>query len=183
MLVIRPTLSLAKRLKVKLATTDVESSTRLGDWYAIDIVLKRRQFILAVSAKSRVSVMIEAAPYVTFPDRLPLAIREVLSSIGLKREKIESEINEMNQILLAKTQDRSVIGTMNDYRRHLQFMENSGRFNPNNLLAVSLQITATPSLVMPGVWPQEVALQLFGEPPLNKLVRAPLQTPNLYLVK
>ncbi len=75
MIIIRPTASLAKRMKVRLKPDVGSSSTRLGDWYAMDIVIDRQQYILCTSEKSRLPIVISAAPYATFPSRLPMAPR------------------------------------------------------------------------------------------------------------
>lgn len=107
MVIIRPTASLAKRMKVKLTPTDVEPTTRLGDWYAMDIVLSKNQFILCVSSTSRLSVVLEAAPYASFPKRLSVALGAVLRSIGVSGSDSEDEINRMSDVVLAKTVDRS----------------------------------------------------------------------------
>jgi len=185
MLVIRPTASLAKRMKIKLEPSFTESTTVLGDWYAIDMVLNRRQFILCVSAKSRMGVVINAAPYANFPARLIEVIPQMLKSFEIPREKIDQESNAMQEIVLTKTVDKSILGTLNDFRRHFEYMAAYGRIDLENLLALSLKITATPILVMPGTWPQEVTLSLFNQPPMKKLIREPaaIAKPTLYLVK
>lgn len=185
MLVIRPTASLAKRMKVKLDPSLKESTTVLGDWYAIDMVLNRRQFILCVSSKSRMGIVINAAPYVDFPNRLIQVIPQMLRSFEVPREKIDEESKAMQELGLAKTIDKSILGTLNDYRRHFEYMAAYGDIDLENLLKLSLKITATPSLVMPGTWPQEVTLSLFDQPPMKKLIREPVvpAKTGLYLVK
>lgn len=185
MVIIRPTLSLAKRLKLKLGPTAEKSTTRLGDWYAIDLVLNRRQFILSVSSTTRLGVMIEAAPYLSFPTRLPNKISELILEIGVKDASVTSELTEMKEVTFAKTEDRSIIGSMNDYRRHLHHMVQVGRFDLNNPISMSLWLSAMPSLVMEAVFPQDATLMAFGQPPLKKLVKSPflLVKPSLFLVK
>ncbi len=185
MLIIRPTASLAKRMKVKLEPSFVESTNTLGDWYAVDLVLNRKQFVLAVNSKSRLGLVLAAAPYVSFPERLLQRLQEVLNSYEVPKEKVETEIHSMNEFVLAKTLDKSILGSMNDYRKNLEYMASYGKLDVSDLLRLSLKISATPSLVMPGTWPQEVTLELFGQAPLKKLVRqpAPPAKPILYLVK
>lgn len=184
MVIIRPTASLAKRMRVKLESAPAPSSTtRLGDWYALDVVLHRRQFILAVNSESRTAVVIPAAPYASFPARLPGAIAEVLGEMGVKPESIQNELEEMIEVALAKTDNRSVVGTLKDYRKHLEFMADAGRLNMHSPIDMSLRLCGIPSLVMPGTWPQDVTLKLFEQPPSNKRVGIPFQAPRLVLVK
>lgn len=124
MLIIRPTASLAKRMKVKLEPSFAESTTALGDWYAVDLVLNRKQFVLAVNSKSRLGLVLAAAPYVSFPERLLQRLQEVLNSYEVPKEKIEAEIHSMSEFVLAKTLDKSILGSMNDYRKNLEYMAN-----------------------------------------------------------
>ncbi len=157
----------------------------MGDWYAVDLVLNRRQFILAVSSESRIAVVVPAAPYSTFPSRLPVAVADVLVSMQVTAANIASEVNEMQDIFLAKTESRSIIGSMNDYRKHLEMMAELGRLNIDHPHMMSLRLSGTPSLVMPGVWPQKVTMKLFGQPeqPPAKMVGNPFKKPSLVLVK
>ena len=148
-------------------------------------MLNRRQFILTVSAESRIAVVVTAAPYSSFPSRLPKAIADVLASMEVTSANIASEVNEMQEISLAKTESRSIIGTMNDYRKHLELMADLGRLNLDRPHALALRISGTPSLVMPGVWPQKVTVKLFGqaEQPTAKMVGNPFKKASLILVK
>lgn len=73
----------------------------------MDIVLSKNQFILCVSSTSRLSVVLEAAPYASFPKRLSVALGAVLRSIGVSGSDSEDEINRMSDVVLAKTVDRS----------------------------------------------------------------------------
>jgi hypothetical protein len=181
MLILRPTLSLAKRMKVKLEPSTGVSTTRLGDWYAVDLVLNRRQFVLAVSSESRLGIVISAAPYSTIRSRLPDAVSQVLAAMGVPAEKIAAESERMGEVRLAKTKDRSIIGSMNDYCKHLTYMAQIRRLDLSDLISMSLWISAIPSLVMEPAFPQDAALMLFDQPPAVKLPRIPSR--GLYVVK
>lgn len=184
MVIIRPTASLARRMRVKTpSAASATSTTRLGDWYAVDLVLARRQFILAVNSGSRIAAVVPAAPYASFPERLPAAVREILSAMQVSPENIRAEIAEMSEFTLAKTDNRSIVGTMNDYRKHLELMVGIGRLNIHSPIDMSLRMCGTPSLVMPGTWPQDVTLTLFEQPPAVHKVGNPFQPPKLVLIK
>ena len=133
-MIIRPTASLAKRMKIKLMPTDQKSTTRLGDWYAVDFVLNRKQFILCVSSESRLAVVMEAAPYAMFPNRLCDAVTEVIRAIGLKETFIQEERCQMDEYVLAKTQNKSILGSMNDYRVQLEALDHTDRLSYNDTL-------------------------------------------------
>jgi hypothetical protein len=120
MIIIRPTTSLAKRMKERLQHTEVQSTAAMGDWYANDIVLNRKQFILCVSSRSRLAVVMDAAPYATFPDRLTDAVSEVLRAIGVDEGKIQEERNHMQEFVLAKTVNKSILGSLNEDKFQLE---------------------------------------------------------------
>jgi hypothetical protein len=192
MMIIRPTASLAKRMKVKLQSNEAESTSCLGDWYAIDIVLDRKQFIMCVSSKPRLAVILEAAPYATFPDRLSDAVTELLKAIGVTDANIQNERIQMDQFVLAKTINKSILGTLNDYRHQLEAVVRYDRLNLNDTLKMSLYLSKTISLALPEGYPRDAVLKLFGqEPPrperrdsvlpIEKLTEQ--QRPKLYLVK
>lgn len=191
MLVLRPTASLAKRMKVKLQPSDQSSSTRLGDWYALDIVLSRKQFILCVSSKSRLAVVLEAAPYATLPGRVSDAVTEVLKEIGVNEALIQEERAEMEQVILAKTLNKSILGTMNDYRFQLEWADQADKFSLEDTLKMSMYLSKTISLALPEAYPRYAALKLFGQEPLKSkavnpaIVQKPTeqQRPRLYVVK
>jgi hypothetical protein len=191
MMILRPTASLAKRMKIKLQPNSDSSTTCLGDWYAIDIVLDRKQFIMCVSSKPRLAVILEAAPYATFPDRLSDAVIELLKAIGVTEANIKTERSHMDQLVLAKTINKSILGTLNDYRHQLEAVAHYDRLDINDTLKMSLYLSKTISLALPEGYPRDAALKLFGQvPPSSRITsilpvenQAEQQRPKLYLVK
>lgn len=168
MMIIRTTASLAKRMKIKLGSTDQKSSTKMGDWYALDCVVARKQFIMCVSSLTRLVVVLEAAPYAQFPERICDAVTEVLKAIGVNNFSIKEERNQMYEFSLAKTDNKSILGTMNDYRYQLESWHQADRMNLNDTLAMSIYLSETPSLVLPDTWPTDAALKCFGQSPPKK---------------
>ena len=192
MIIIRPTASLAKRMKIKLQACELKSDTALGDWFALDFVLSRKQFIMCVSQKSRLAVVVNAAPYSTFTDRIQNAICDFLKVIGVTDSNIDSERLKMTPVVIAKTDDKSILGTMNDYRFQLEYNDNVGRLDLNDPLKMSMYLSKVISLVLPDGYPLDTALKLFGQE-LSKnqvdrffaqpvLVKDSVKT-KLYLVK
>lgn len=165
MIIIRPTASLAKRMKVKLQPMDFKSTTRLADWYALDLVLDRKQFILCVSSNSRLGVVMDAAPYAIYPQRLCDAVTEVLRAIGVNENSIQEERIQMDEIQLAKTENKSILGSMNEYRFQLEAWNHMGRMNLNNTLEMSMYLSKMISLVLPDGYPRYAALKCFGQEP------------------
>ncbi len=187
MIIIRPTASLATRMKEKLESTDVASTTRMGDWYANDIVLNRKQFILCASSTSRLAVVLDAAPYATLPDRLPDAVSEILRAVGVEESQIQEERVQMNEFKLAKTANKSILGSLKEYKFQLEVAAHLGRLNFSDLLEISLSLSKMISLVIPNGYPKDAALMAFRQES-PKTESLPSRTgglvqPKLFLVK
>lgn len=114
MFTLRCTQRLLRRLKVPGQVADRPPSTRLGDWYANLLRVGSRQLILATSERSLLTVYVAAKQPATLPDRLRLAVAQLLEQLGMPAYMIATEIAEMTNINIGRTQDRRVLGTMND---------------------------------------------------------------------
>ena len=114
---------------VKLISSDESSSTLLGDWYANDLVIDRKQYIFCVSQNGRLFVLLKAAPYKDFHTRISEALSPLLQSLGIERDKVSHETSQMSPITLAKTADRSIVSTMNEYKYELEIWGKMGRFD------------------------------------------------------
>jgi hypothetical protein len=129
--------------------------------------------------------MMDAAPYATFPDRLPDAIEEVLKCIGIDQGKIQQERAEMGNYVLAKTVDKSILGTLNQNRSDLEVVSSMGQLKLKSPLEISLYLSKSISLVLPDGYPREAALARFGQDPSEpkKPVAVLPSRPNLFLIK
>lgn len=181
MVVIRPTKDLANRMKVRLATSQPDegaqpSTNRLGDWYATDLVIARRQFILAISSTSRLSVVLDAAPYLSFPQRLPDAVSEVLLAIGAAPDRVSAERGRMREFRIAKTCDRSLLGSLKEAKFQITAWADHPLYPYRRgagllPLSMSLYLSEVPSLVLPETFPKDAALMALA----SKSKRVPLR--------
>ena len=162
MVIIRPPTALAKKMKIRLVETISRSSTLLGDWHCLGLVIGRQQYILCVSEHGRLPVVLHAAPYASFPKRLGDALSEVLQKIGVPRAKTVDEVSKMKDIVLAKTNSSSILGSMNDFRYQVQATRGIGRV-PNDPMEISLLLAETISLVLPDGTPMDSVRKLFGK--------------------
>lgn len=166
-LVLRPTASLAKRMKLKLQKSEETSSGRLGDWYANDIILNRKQYILCVSENARLSVLLNAAPYATWPTRLATPLKELLLGIGVDEDAVEKELAQMSEIKLAKTRSRSVLGSIRDVSLNLQAFEMQGRLLDTR--AATFWLADMISLILPLGTPKNTVLSILA-PRMAKII-------------
>jgi hypothetical protein len=124
---------------------------------------QKKQFILCINSETRLSVVLDAAPYATLPERLPENVFEALKVIGVPHEKAEKEMNLMSDYRLSKANNRSVTGSLVDMRKTLVIMNNYERLELK-AFALTKYLLKIGTLVLPEFYPSDAALLKFGEP-------------------
>jgi hypothetical protein len=115
MLIIRGTKKLRDRMKqAPAASIDDESTTALGDWFATALFWKP-QAALLVNTATMIPAFTPLAPAGRLLDRAPEAIAEVLRAHGVPDDKITAELAEMSEVRIAPTNDRQIVGVMNEF--------------------------------------------------------------------
>lgn len=114
MLVVRGTKKLRDRLKkAPAARPDDVSTTELGDWFATALFW-RPQVALFVNQTTFIPALVELAPSASLLNRVPEAIETVLRHHGLDQEFLTAERGAMQEVRVAPTNDRRVVGVMNE---------------------------------------------------------------------
>lgn len=75
----------------------------------------RIQLVLAVSELTRFAVAIDAAPYVTAPQRFADALLAALLELEIPAELARAEIEAMLPLQVAASNSRSVLGSLNQF--------------------------------------------------------------------
>ena len=115
MLIVRGTRTLRDRMKnAPVASPDEESTTALGDWFATALFWKPHVALL-VNAQTMIPVFTPLAPAGQLLDRAPGAIAEVLLAHGTPDDAIAAELEEMSVVRIAPTNDRQIVGVMNEF--------------------------------------------------------------------
>lgn len=142
-----------------------EPTTRLGDWYANLVHVGRLQFVLCVSERTLLPVLVPAAPISTLAPRIRIALGEVLCGLGVSREEIDNEEAEMENGAYGKTANRQVTGIMVDFAKAVEFHID----DTPSLLDVSLRLAETPCspLYETIVSPDSATIALFAARPLR----------------
>ena len=152
MIVFRCTQRLAKRLRVALADDALPSTGVLGDWYANSLNVGHSRNVLCISACTLLPVILPARRS-EFPGRFPYYLADILDLIGIPSRVIERETAEAEQSVFAKTQNRSLLGSLNDFvfsaSVYLQYGE--------SVLEANLKLAKMPSKVIDFAFPSEVA--------------------------
>jgi Plasmid pRiA4b ORF-3-like protein/Domain of unknown function (DUF6933) len=124
-LVVRGTKKLRDRVKGVPGADGEESTTALGDWFATALFW-RPQVALFVNSRTLLPVFMELAPAATLLDRTPAAIEAVVQRHGVDDEFLASERDEMLEVRIAPTNDRRVVGVMNEFAFHGEWLWKDG---------------------------------------------------------
>lgn len=165
MVVIRGTRKLLQRLGMAPSREAARASTtKLGDWTANIVVERRQHLVLAVSQRTLLPVLLSLAPSKTFLMRFPDAVRDTLTALGVSEDAAASEVAAMSERVVAVTNDRTVLGSLNDFSQMLPSYLDGG-----SLLDAALQLSRAPCSPIGMERPRDVARAAF--------------TPTLRLVK
>ena len=115
MLIVRGTKKLRDRMKkAPAASPDDESTTALGDWFATALFWKP-QVALLVNSRTMIPVFTPLAPAGELLHRAPGVIADVLRAHGVPDDAIAAESHEMSDVRIAPTNDRQIVGVMNEF--------------------------------------------------------------------
>jgi hypothetical protein len=146
------------------------SDTRLGDWTAHLFFTGRQQIVLGVNNKTLLPVLLPIAPNKTFLPRFAEAAGEMLMAIGIEdRQAVLAEMRAMDECIVAPTNDRRVLGTINDFGRTLDIV-----VERHPLPEAALLLATIPCSPIGMEYPKDVARGLFGQVVQNP-TRAPLR--------
>ena len=96
------------------APNPLPATTILGAWYATVLYWQPR-VALFVNEPTRLPLFVALAPGATVIRRMTQTATAVFTTLGLNEGFIAQEIAEMSSHQLAKTTNRSVLGTMTDF--------------------------------------------------------------------
>ena len=147
-----------KRLKRKPATDPPASTTRLGDWYGNLLYVHKKQLALFVSEKSLLPVLIPARELSELTAALTSALTILLGAMGARRGAVETEVARMHELSFGPTSSRSVLGSMNDMKRAIDF--HLGRNPEMRLNDLAIDLGETPYGALKYQYPREVAVEL-----------------------
>ena len=142
MVVLRPT----RKLQSVLPTTAVsaQSDTALGDWYVNRVIVDRRPLLLLVSSTSLLPILLPARDVARLPDRIATLVESRLQRCGVNRHLIAAELRAMQQVAIAPTIDRSVLGIMVDFARAVLYYLEPGQWTGETLTLVEDRLAETP---------------------------------------
>jgi len=163
MYALRCTQRLLRKLDCRDAPDDTApSTTALGDWFVREYNFGRYRLLLCTSSVSLLTVLIPARNLPQMGIRLAAAVRELLVSMGVPLAQIDSEIAAMGSARIARTNSRSVLGSMNDMT-YLADAYLDGAVIPDGILAAELRMAEAPCGPIGYRAPRDIVLALLGE--------------------
>jgi hypothetical protein len=135
------TAKLRERLKRPLSDAMHLPSTALGDWYAT-VLFWKPQLALLVNERTLLPVLLPLAPAANLPERVAPAVAQLLRMHGIGQDFVEREVAAMDEIRIAKTSNRSVVGTMNEFEFQAEvYRDHSGI---TDLLELAMRLAEMP---------------------------------------
>jgi hypothetical protein len=132
----------------------------LGDWYINRLNIGPNRLLLCTAEKSLLAVVLPAKDLPNFPIRLQHGLRELLRRLEIPEAAVQREISEMEAYEFAPTNNRRVLGSMNDLAVQINFQFPHSK----TLTDCALQVAETPCSPIGWANPGEKTRQLFGIP-------------------
>jgi hypothetical protein len=115
-------------------------TTILGNWYATALMWKP-QVALLVNENTRLPLFMPLAPAADLAARFPVYLEQLLMGHDVDPQFIAQEMLAMEEVGIAKTANRSVLGTINDFT----WMAEAGdAYHPDELYRLSMRLAGMP---------------------------------------
>ena len=138
------------------------SATKLGDWTANLVIIRRQRLVLAVSGTTLLPVLLPLAPSKTLLSRFGEAVEQVLRGLKIDPARIAAEKAAMAECIVTTTNDRQVLGSLNDFARMLD-----AYLDGRPLVEVALHLAEAPCRPLGMRCPKEAAQEVLSRPALR----------------
>ncbi|MEO8159603.1 MAG: hypothetical protein ABI648_17525 [Betaproteobacteria bacterium] len=127
MIALRCTHRLLKRLGATPEADVPPPTSALGNWYANLVYVGRAQFVMATSERSLLTVLLPASNLRrSLVPNLRDAAALLLREIGVDDARASKEVEAMREVRYSRTESRSVLGSMNDFSKSLDWYLHDG---------------------------------------------------------
>jgi hypothetical protein len=161
MLVLRCT---QKLLKKHLGPTDSRVDTLvpvLGNWHANLVHIAHFPIVLCANDETLLTVIVRGKDFPNFLTAFRTRVIQRLRRIGISEDIISTEQFAMEIVQIQPTNNKSVLGSMNDLVHHLRWQAN-GRFNFLKADALEDMLSEIPMGALKYACPLEAAAAPFG---------------------
>ncbi|MGH8528218.1 MAG: DUF6933 domain-containing protein [Nevskiales bacterium] len=172
MTVLRCTAKLLKAMKARPVANPAPAQNRLGEWTANLIRIGRIQLVLAVNERTRLGLVIDAAPYAMISERFTQQVFKSLLWLGIEGDHAAAEAEATRPTQIAASNSRSVLATLNQFAWRAEVDIHYGKANSAAELSHRLadEIVCKPKHI--GM-PADRVREAFGLAPIDRRVRVP----------
>jgi hypothetical protein len=161
MITLRCTQRVLKRLGAVPSSAAVTATTRLGDWYAAWVPL-RRPLVMFMNEQSLLVVLVHAAPIRSLLDRWLEATHEFLVALEVPESEVVREIDTMKSPVVGATANRRILGCLNEATQMLKWLH--ARHDAPGLRDAEIYLADTMYSTIKYQHPRDLALEAFGLP-------------------
>ncbi len=146
MFCLHPTLSLSKRLGVRLNKREAsfQQPGPMTEWYGNDFRLGHSSFVMFVNPETCLPVVMKAVPYRDLVVRLQVHLPVYLQTIGWADAQSTLASQFAEGIEYFRTQDRSTLGVIVDFIKQLKAEHEYGLLDIDAPAKMSLRLSDTP---------------------------------------
>ena len=146
---IRCTRKLLTEMEARVASAaEPAQAARLGDWYAHLLRIDRKKCVIFTSERTLLTFLAVGLDRDAIRDYAALfqdGLRRLLESEGFAPGDVDRVLDEYQELALAPTTDRSVLGSLNDLARMAAaHIERDGGLRGCDLGAINHQLNRTP---------------------------------------
>lgn len=160
MLVLRCTQKLLKRNPGPHASGKDALVPVLGNWHASLIRLAKSPIVLCVNDRSLLAILVPGRNFPHFGSAFQDRLAARLGRMGLDPDTISAERAAMEIVQIQPSNSRSVLGSMNDFVRHLKWSAQN-HFDFSEADALEDMLSETPMGALKYGFPVEVAAAAF----------------------
>ena len=157
----RCTAKLLKRLGISYPGEPPAPQNALGDWYANILFTRGGHYLLLLSERSRLPVLLSARDIHSFERRFLQTLPEVLGEIGVPAHQIDRELKATQPFSYGKTANRSVLGSLTDFGYLAKDWLAPGDLS---VYEVNLRLTRAPCLPLESRFPDKETRRLLSNP-------------------
>ena len=146
MAIIRCTTKLLNELGAK-PTSAPDQSPGLCDWHANLLRLEGKKYVLFTNDQTLYSLLVrwmKTPRSADFLEKFRLGLFKSLMSERLAEGQLEYVLSEHKQVIITKTNSRSVLGSMNDLTFQIKSMIRESRLSDTDLSEINRQMNCIP---------------------------------------
>jgi hypothetical protein len=138
----------------------------LGPWHANLIRIERRKCLLLTNDRTLYSILIPGVKkkdLCNFPELFALHLKRHLEKEGFGPEDIAKALREYDEIAIAPTANRSMLGSMNDLAYQADFLvSRAGGLEKGDILTVNMMLNRIPMGAIKYRYAIDNVYELFG---------------------